>query len=66
MLGASWVEYIHDELVQQYWTVTEAIGTKGVKDRNLLESAVVALFRVLLAMISIQLSSIRLQPCSTR
>jgi death-on-curing family protein len=40
MLGAPWVEYIHDEMVQQFWPGTETIGARGVKDRGLLESAV--------------------------
>jgi death-on-curing protein len=40
MLGAAWVEYVHDELLHKFWPGTEHIGAKGVKDRGLLESAV--------------------------
>ena len=45
MLGAPWVEYIHDELLQRFWPGTDAIGSKGVKDRGLLESAVARPFQ---------------------
>ncbi len=40
MLGAPFVEYIHDELLQQFWPASESIGALGVKNRDLLESAV--------------------------
>lgn len=40
MLGAPFVEYVHDELVQQFWPASESIGALGVKNRGLLESAV--------------------------
>jgi death-on-curing family protein len=40
MLGATFVEYIHDELLQQFWPASESIGALGVKNRGLLESAV--------------------------
>jgi len=40
MLGAAWVEYIHDELLHKFWPGGEYIGARGVKDRGLLESAV--------------------------
>jgi death-on-curing family protein len=40
MLGAPFVEYIHDELLQQFWPASESIGALGVKNRGLLESAV--------------------------
>src|SRR5580658_4725428 len=40
MLGASFVEYIHDELLQQFWPASGSIGALGVKNRDLLESAV--------------------------
>jgi death on curing protein len=34
------VEFIHEELLHKFWPGTEHIGTGGVKDRGLLESAV--------------------------
>src|ERR1700680_2668237 len=40
MLGAAWVEYVHDELIRNFWPDPGDIGSKGVKDRGLLESAV--------------------------
>jgi death-on-curing protein len=33
-------EYVHDELIRNFWPDPEDIGSKGVKDRGLLESAV--------------------------
>lgn len=40
MLGPAWVAYVHDELIRNFWPDTGHIGSKGVKDRGLLESAV--------------------------
>ena len=40
MLGAQYVEYIHDELLEVFWPSSEKVATKGVRDRTLLESAV--------------------------
>ena len=34
------MEYVHDELISKFWPGREHIGSKGVKDRRLLESAV--------------------------
>lgn len=45
MLGADWVEYVHDELINKFWPGIEHIGSKGVKDRKLLESAVARPFQ---------------------
>ena len=45
MLGAAWVEYIHDELLHKFWPGGEYIGARGVKDRGLLESAVGRLYQ---------------------
>jgi death-on-curing family protein len=40
MLGARYVEYIHDELLEVFWPASEDVASKGVRDRSLLESAV--------------------------
>lgn len=40
MLGAQYVEHIHDNLVAQLWPGTASPGPEGVRDRGLLESAV--------------------------
>jgi death-on-curing protein len=40
MLGAPYVEYIHDELLEVFWPSSENVATGGVRDRTLIESAV--------------------------
>src|SRR5882762_1613101 len=40
MLGARYVEYIHDELIAELWADSGTISAKGCRDFNLLESAV--------------------------
>lgn len=40
MLGARYVEYIHDELIAEVWADAGAISAKGCRDYHLLESAV--------------------------
>jgi death-on-curing protein len=40
MLGAPYVEYIHDELLEVFWPSSEKVATEGVRDRRLIESAV--------------------------
>lgn len=40
MLGARYVEYIHDELLDIFWPASEKVAARGVRDRALLESAV--------------------------
>jgi death-on-curing family protein len=40
MLGARYVEYIHDELIAKLWADAGAISAKGCRDAHLLESAV--------------------------
>jgi hypothetical protein len=40
MLGARYVEYIHDELVAELWADAGVIFAKGCRDFTLLESAV--------------------------
>ena len=40
MLGARYVEYIHDELIAEVWADAGAISAKGCRDFSLLESAV--------------------------
>jgi death-on-curing protein len=40
MLSASYVQYIHDNLVIVVWPGSDPVGTGGCRDRNLLESAV--------------------------
>lgn len=40
MLGARYVEYIHDELVAEIWADSGAISAMGCRDFPLLESAV--------------------------
>jgi death-on-curing protein len=40
MLGAPYVEYIHDELIEVFWPSSEKVATEGVRDRTLIESAV--------------------------
>ena len=49
MLGAAWVEHIHDELLLKFWRGVDYIGAKGVKDRGLLESAVGRPYQTLFA-----------------
>ena len=39
MLGARYVEYIHDELLEIFWPGSENAGKTGVRDRKLIESA---------------------------
>jgi death-on-curing family protein len=45
MLGPHWVHYIHDELIHKFWADTDAISSRGVKNRGLLESAVARPFQ---------------------
>lgn len=45
MLGASYVEYIHDELLQVFWPSSEAVALTGTRDRKLIESAVARPFQ---------------------
>ena len=40
MLGAPYVEYIHDELLEVFWPSSEKVATEGVRDRTLIESAI--------------------------
>ena len=40
MLGAQYVEYIHDELLEVFWPSSDKVATKGVRDGALIESAV--------------------------
>lgn len=40
MLGARYVEYVHDELLEIFWPSSEKVAAHGVRDRALLESAV--------------------------
>jgi death on curing protein len=40
MLGARYVEYIHDELIAEVWAEAGVISAKGCRDLHLLESAV--------------------------
>jgi death on curing protein len=40
MLGAPYVEYIHDELLEVFWPSSEKVATEGVRDRTLIQSAV--------------------------
>jgi len=40
MLGARYVEYIHDELLEVFWPGAGKVATEGVRDRTLIESAV--------------------------
>lgn len=40
MLGASYVEYIHDELLDVFWPSSGKGAARGLRDRALLESAV--------------------------
>jgi len=40
MLGASYVEYIHDELLEVFWPGSGKVATERVRDRTLIESAV--------------------------
>ena len=39
MLGASWVEYVHDELIRKIWTDIGHGDSAGIRDQGLLESA---------------------------
>jgi death on curing protein len=45
MLGAQYVEYIHDELLEVFWPSSEKTATEGVRDRTLIESAVARPFQ---------------------
>jgi death-on-curing protein len=45
MLGPDWVEYVHNELIHKFWTDNQGIGSRGVKNRGLLESAVARPFQ---------------------
>jgi death-on-curing protein len=45
MLGAPYVEYIHDELLEVFWPSSEKAATEGVRDRTLIESAVARPFQ---------------------
>jgi death-on-curing family protein len=45
MLGAQYVEYIHDELLDVFWPSSEKAATEGVRDRTLIESAVARPFQ---------------------
>lgn len=45
MLGARYVEYIHDELIAEVWADAGAISAKGCRDFHLLESAVSRAFQ---------------------
>jgi death on curing protein len=40
MLGARYVEYVHDEMIAELWAEAGAITAKGCRDLHLLESAV--------------------------
>jgi death on curing protein len=40
MLGASYIVYIHDDLIAEVWADVGAISAKGCRDLSLLESAV--------------------------
>jgi death-on-curing family protein len=40
MLGAPYVRYIHDELLEVFWPSSEGIAAQGIRDHALLESAV--------------------------
>jgi death-on-curing protein len=46
MLGARYVEYIHDELIAGVWASAGAVSGKGCRDRSLLESAVSRPFQI--------------------
>ncbi len=39
MLGARYIEYIHDDLLDVFWPSSEKVAGAGVRDRALLESA---------------------------
>ncbi len=39
MLGARYIEYIHDDLLDVFWPSSEKVAGKGLRDRALLESA---------------------------
>jgi death on curing protein len=45
MLGAQYVEYIHDELLEVFWPAAERVASGGLRDRALLESAVARPFQ---------------------
>jgi death-on-curing protein len=45
MLGAQYVEYIHDELLEVFWPSAENVGSEGIRDRALIESAVARPFQ---------------------
>jgi death-on-curing family protein len=45
MLGACYVEYIHDELVAELWAEAGMMSAKGCRDLHLLESAVARPFQ---------------------
>ena len=39
MLGARYIEYIHDDLLDVFWPSSEKVAGEGLRDRALLESA---------------------------
>jgi death-on-curing family protein len=39
VLGARYIEYIHDELLDVFWPSSEKVAGEGLRDRALLESA---------------------------
>jgi death-on-curing protein len=45
MLGARYVEYIHDELLAVFWPASGSVPSEGVRDRTLIESAVARPFQ---------------------
>jgi death-on-curing family protein len=45
VLGARYVEYIHDELLEVFWPSSERVAGEGPRDRALLESAVARPFQ---------------------
>ena len=45
MLGARYVEYVHDELLEVFWPGSVKVAAKGVRDPSLLESAVARPFQ---------------------
>ena len=45
MLGARYIEYIHDDLLDVFWPSSEKVAGEGLRDRALLESAAVRPFQ---------------------
>jgi death-on-curing protein len=45
MLGARYVEYVHDGLLEIFWPSSEKVAAHGLRDRALLESAVARPFQ---------------------